>query len=196
MPTAKNILAHQALFQLGFAAYLINVVVYVAVTQLFYDLFKPVNRSLSLLAALFSLVGCAILASACLFQLATLVVLGSPHYLSVFKLEQLQVVAYMFLELHAQAFNVCFVFFGFYCSLIGYLIFRSTFLPRVLGVLMALAGLAWLTFLWPPMATSISPYNMAVGAAGEGSLTLWLLIMGVNVTKWKRKEENAAWRQH
>ena len=77
--TATNILAHEFLFRLRFAAYLINVVVYIAVTLLFYDLFKPVNRSLSLFAAFFSLVGCAVQASACLFELATLVVLGGSH---------------------------------------------------------------------------------------------------------------------
>ena len=73
--TANNILAHQPLFRLGLATGLISTACYVAVTALFYDLFKPVNRSLSLLAAFFSLVGCAILAFASLFQLAPLVVL-------------------------------------------------------------------------------------------------------------------------
>jgi hypothetical protein len=142
-------------------------------------LFKAVSRSVSLLAAFFSLVGCAIQASACLFQLAALVVLGSPHYLSVFKVEQLHALALMFLELYALAYNVGLVFFGFYCLLIGYLIFRSTFLPRILGAPMAFAGLAWLTFLSPPLASYLSPYNLAVGALAELSLTLWLLVMGV-----------------
>ena len=77
------------------------------------------------------------------------------------------------------------VFFGFYCLLIGYLIFRSTFLPQTLGVLMAFAGLGWLTFLSSPLANYLSPYNMVPGLLGEGSLTLWLLVVGVNEQKWK-----------
>ena len=96
--TANNILAHESLFRLGLATGLISTACYVAVTALFYDLFKTVSRSLSLLAAFFSLVGCAILAFASLFQLAPLVVLGGSQYLSVFKVEQLRALALMFLE--------------------------------------------------------------------------------------------------
>src|SRR5438067_5757088 len=181
--TATNILAHEPLFRLGFAAYLLVVASYVAVTALFYELFKPVNRSLSLLAAFFSLVGCAIQASACLFYLASLAVLGGADYLRVFKLEQLQALGLMFLKLHAQAFNFGLVFFGFYCLLIGYLIFRSTFLPRILGVLMMFAGLGWLTFLWPPLAHQLFPYALFPGIFGEGVLTVWLLVAGVNAQR-------------
>ena len=96
--TANNILAHQPLFRLGLATGLIATACYVAVTALFYDLFKPVNRSLSLLAAFFSLVGCAILAFASLFRIAPLVVLGGGQYLSVFTMEQLQALALVFLN--------------------------------------------------------------------------------------------------
>jgi hypothetical protein len=190
--TAANILAHEPLFRLGFAALLINVAVYIAVTALFYDLFKPVNRSLSLLAAFFSLVGCAVQALASLFYLAPLVVLGGAQYLSVFKVEQLHALALMFFGLYAQAYNVGLVFFGFYCLLIGYLIFRSTFLPRILGVFMAFAGLAWLTFVSPPLANYLIPYNLAVGALAELSLTLWLLVMSVKVERWREQASAAA----
>jgi len=76
------------------------------------------------------------------------------------------------------------VFFGFYCVLIGYLIFRSTFLPRVLGVLMAVGGLGWLTFLSPSLVKFLSPYNMFPGIVAEGLLTLWLIVMGVNAQRW------------
>ena len=112
--TANNILAHQPLFRLGLATDLIATACYIAVTALFYDLFKPVNRSLSLLAAFFSLVGCAISAFASLFQLAPFVVLGGSQYLSAFKVEQLRALALMFLELNTQAANIYLVFFGFY----------------------------------------------------------------------------------
>jgi hypothetical protein len=139
--TANNILAQQPLFRLGLATGLIATACYIAVTALFYGLFKPVNRSLSLLAAFFGVVGCAITAIGSLFQLAPLVVLGGAQYLSVFNVEQLQALAFMFLKLNTQTANICLVIFGFYDLLIGYLIYRSTFLPRFLGVLMALAGL-------------------------------------------------------
>jgi hypothetical protein len=189
--TAGNILAHESLFRLGLATGLIATACYIAVTAFFYGLFKPVNRGLSLLAAFFSLVGCAILALGSLFQIAPLVVLGGSQYLGVFKVEQLRALALMSLELHSQAVNICFVFFGFYCLLIGYLIFRSAFLPRILGVLMALAGLGWLTFLSPPLASHLSPYILVLGFLAELSLMLWLLVMGVNVQRWKEQASAA-----
>jgi len=192
--TATNILAHESLFRLGLATGLIATAGYIAVTALFYDLFKPVNRGLSLLAAFFSLVGCAILAFASLFQIAPLVVLGGSPYLSVFKVEQLRALALMFLDLNNQANNICVVFFGVYCLLIGYLIFRSAFLPRSLGVLMALAGLGWLTFLHPPLANHLSPYNLVLGFLAELALMLWLLVMGVNVQRWKEQDSAAGMR--
>ena len=185
--TANSILAHQPLFRLGLASGLIATACYVAVTILFYDLFKPVNRTLSLLAAFFSLVGCAILAFTSLFRAAPLVVLGGSRYLSVFKVEQLRALASLFLELYAQGVNICFVFFGVYCLLIGYLIFRSTFLPRILAALMACAGLGWLTFLSPPLANYLSPYIQIFGFLAELALMLWLLVIGVHVQRWKEQ---------
>jgi len=83
------------------------------------------------------------------------------------------------------------VFDGFYCLLIGYLIFRSTFLPRILGVLMAFAGLGWLTYLSNPLVNYLSPYNLACGLLGEASGFLWLLVMGVNAQRWKEQASAA-----
>ena len=179
--TANNILEHEPLFRLSFAVGLIANAMYIVLTALFYDLFRPVNRKLSLLAAFFSLVGCAVQTFGSLFQLAPFVVLkGSSQTLSVFKVEQLQALALMFLKLHTQVFYIGFVFFAFYCLLIGYLILRSAFLPRILGVLMVLAGLGWLTFLSPPFASSRARYIQAFGFLAEVSLMLWLLVRGVD----------------
>jgi len=182
--TAASIRAHESLFRLGFAANLFASACYVAVTLLFYELFKPVSRSISMLAAFFSLVGCAVGAFGSLFQLAPLVVLGGAQYLGVFNVEQLQALALVLLKLGAQANNIGLVFFGCYCLLIGYLVFRSDFLPAILGVLMAIGGAGWLTnsfisFLSPPLARSLSSWMMAPGILGEAALTLWLLVMGV-----------------
>jgi len=120
-------------FWLGYAADLGVVACYIAVTALFYDLFKPVNRSLSLLAAFFSLVGCAIGAFANVFHLAALTLLGDAPDLSVFNAAQLRVLASVCLESYNRGFGISMVFFGCYCLLIGYLIFKSTFLPRILS---------------------------------------------------------------
>jgi hypothetical protein len=186
--TAHNILTHAALFRLGFATELISAVCYITVTLLLYDLFKPVNGSVSLLAAFFSLIGCAMQALSTLFHLAPLVLLGGELYLSVFKVEQLQALALMFLKLRVQITSIYMVFFGCYCLLIGYLIFRSTFMPRILGVFMAIAGLSYQLFLSPPLANYLFPYIVKpAGALGELSLILWLLVMGVNNQRWKEQ---------
>jgi predicted membrane protein len=186
--TAHNILAHEPLFRWGFAAELISAVCFIAVTLLFYDLFKPVNKNLALLATFFSLTGCGIQALSSLFHYAPLVVLGGERYLGVFKVEQLQALALMFLSLRNLATNIYMEFFGCYNLLIGYLIFRSTFLPRILGVFLAIAGLTYQAFLSPPLASHLFPYLMApAGALGELSLVLWLMVMGVNPQRWKEQ---------
>jgi hypothetical protein len=95
------------------------------------------------------------------------------------------------LRLQPQSLNIALIFHGFYCILIGYLIFKSTFLPRILGELMAFAGLGWLTYLSNPLVNHLSPYNLASGLLGDVSVFLWLLVMGVNAQHWT---EQANWR--
>ena len=182
--TAGNILGHERLFWLGFASSLIGVACHIVWALLMYLLLKPVNRSLSLLAAFFILVGCAIQAVTSLLYLAPLVILQSGSSLSAFTAEQLQALALMFLKLNAYAFNIDLVFFGLWCVLTGYLIFRSTFLPRILGVLLAISGLGWVTYLYPPLANYLWPYIAAASALGEIPLELWLIVMGLNAQKW------------
>ena len=194
--TTTNILAHEPLFRLAFLADLLVNPCFVILTLLFYDLFKPVSRGVSLLAAFFSLAGCAIASVVCLFELAPLIVLGGGHNLSAFGVEQLQALALLFLKLHAQGVNISLIFFGSYCLLIGYLIFRSTFLPRILGALMAIAGLSYLTnsfatLLAPAVAAGLFPYILAPGGVAEVSLILWLLVIGVNASKWREQASTA-----
>ena len=189
--TAANILAHEPLYRFGLAADLVMLACYTAVTLLFYDLFRPAGRSLSLLAAFFSLVGIAVLAANSLNHLAPLVFLGGARYLSAFETAQLQALALMSLRMHASGYTVSGVFFGTYCLLIGYLVFRSGFLPRILGVLMAVGGLSYLTtsfmvFLSPALAARL-PDVTVLGGIAELSLTLWLIAMGVNAPKWEEK---------
>ena len=189
--TANTILAHKSSFQLGFALGLISIACYVAVTALFYQLFKCVSSSLAFLALCFSLVGQAIAAFGSLFQLAPLVVLGGSSYLSVFNVKQLQALALLFLHLNAQVGPIALPFDGLFLLLTGYLIFRSTFLPRVLGALMAFAGLGWLVFLAPPLANDLSTYIEILGVLAEGSLMLWLIVMGVNAERWNERASAA-----
>ena len=186
--TATNILAHEPLWWWGFAADIIAFASYIALTALLYELLKPVNRSLSLVAAFFSLVACVVQAISSLFHLAPLLLLGGAPYLSVFTVEQLQALALVFLKLRAAAYhNIGLVFFGLYCLLVGILILRSTFLPRILGVLMVLAGLSYVLFLSPPLVRSLQPYILVFPAVGQISLTLWLLVIGVKEQRWKQQ---------
>ena len=183
--TANNILAHENLFRVGFAINLIATALYLALTALFYELFKRVGRTLALLAAFFSIAGCAIQAASYVCYAAPFAVLGGAPYLSVFKVEQLQALVLMLLKLRSQAEQIDLVFFGFFDLLIGCLILRSTFLPRILGAPMALAGLGWMIFLYPPLANELSRYILPIGFLAELFLMLWLLVKGVNVQRWR-----------
>jgi len=185
--TMNSLLAHETLYRSGFAIGLIANAFYIALTALFYGLFEPVNRSLSLVAAFFGLVGCAIQIFGGLFQLAPLVVLGGSQFLSAFNVQQLQATALLSLKLYSQAYSIALVLFAFYDLLLGYLIFRSTFLPRIPGVLLMLAGVGWLTFVWPPLATALFSYVVLLGGLAEILLMLWLLVKGVNIEQWQKR---------
>jgi hypothetical protein len=190
--TARNVMASEGLWRMGFVADLIGGATYLAVTLLLYELLRPVSRSLSLLAAFFSLVGIAIGGGAALAHLAPLFLLNGAPYLRAFDAQQLQALAYLAIRLHAQAYLIALVFFGFYEVLLGYLIFRSTFFPRVLGILVGVAGLAFLTNsfalgLAPAIGNALNGYLLAIDGVGEIALMLWLLVMGVNVRKWDER---------
>lgn len=185
--TMAAILANESLFRLGFAAALLAVAFHITYTVLFYEIFRPVNRSLSLLATSLSLVACALQAFAALFQFAPLLVVGGGSSLSAFTGAQVENLALLFLNLNAQAFNIYLIFFGFWLIPIGYLIFRSTFLPRIIGLLLVLDGLGWVTYLWPPLAIYLYPLIAVVAALAEFPLLLWLLVFGLNAHRWNEQ---------
>lgn len=184
--TASAIQANETLFRLCCAAALLAVAFHLAYTVLFYDLFRPVNRTIALLAAVFGVVAGTLQASAVLFQLAALLVVGGGA-LTGFTGQQAQGLALLFLNLNAQAFNVYLIFFGFWLIPTGYLIARSTFMPRIIGVFLMLDGVGWATYLYPPLATSIYPVIAIVAAFGEIPLLLWLLVFGVNAQRWNEQ---------
>ena len=187
--TATNILNHETLFRLGFASSLFAVVFHLAWGFLFYQLFRPVNRSVSFCAVLVILVVCTIQAVTALLYLAPLLVLTAGSSLSALTQEQLQALAYMFLKLNGTAFDTCLVFFGLWCVLTGYLIFKCTFLPRILGVLLVIDGLGWMMFMWPPLGHYLFPIIAVACGLAEIPLQLWLLIFGVNNERWKAQAE-------
>ena len=178
--TSTSILAHEALYRSGLAVDLIANALYIAVTALLYRLFSPVGRSTALIAAFFGIVGCAVQIFGNAFRFAALVILQNNDWLSPFNAEQLHAAALMCLKLHAQTFNSSLVLFALFDLLIGYLILISTLLPRTLGALLMIAGVGWLTFLWPPLAAALSSYILPLGALAEFLLMLWLLIRGAN----------------
>jgi hypothetical protein len=190
--TAANILGRERLFWLGFASSLIGVVFHIAWALLLYDLFKVVNRRVSLFAVFVILVGCAIQALTSVLYVAPMLILNAGSSLTALTAEQLDAVAYMFVRLNGYAFNTYLVFFGLWCVLIGFLIFRSTFMPKILGVLLAISGLGWMMYLVPPIAVRLFiPYIAGASALGEIPLELWLIIFGVNSQRWKEQAEIA-----
>jgi hypothetical protein len=142
------------------------------VALLFYQLFKPVNGNVSLTAAIFRLIFVAAMAVNFLNYVGPLNLLNSAHSAAAFN----------------TGYGIALVPFGVHCLMTGYLIFRSKFLPKIIGVLFALAGLGYLTFVWPPLGDRLFvPYVLVPGVVGEGSLTLWLIIVGVNSERWRQQ---------
>ena len=173
--TAANIVAHESLYRSGVAADLVMLLCYIVVTVLFYVLFEPVDRVLSLLAAFLSGTGIVVLAVNCLNHLAPLLVLDQPA--------QLQAFALLALRMHGRGYAISGVFFGAYCVVIGWLAFRSRFLPRFIGILMIIGGFGYLVssftgFLAPAAAAQLPDFTI-LGGIAELVLTLWLIIVGV-----------------
>jgi hypothetical protein len=188
VPNASSTLVFEPLYRFGFTFDLIAVVSGIAATALFFELFKPVSGRLSLFAAYVNLMGCAITAASCLLHFAPLAILRAADYFPIFA-TKLDPVALLFLKMRVQTANVGIVFAGVYCVLIGFLIFRSSFLPKSLGVLMAFAGLGWLTYFSPSLANRLAPLNSLVsGLIGEGSLMVWLMVKGATLRLHRRNQ--------
>ena len=190
--TAHNIATHELLYRWGFAVELFYCAFCnLPITLIFYNLFKVVNKNVALLMVFFDLVVTAIESISLLAHYAPLVFLEKGHYLNAFTVEQLQAATYMSVQLFELGFAMSLVFFGFDLFLLAYLIVKSTFFPRIIGVLLGIEGLGYLInsfalFLAPALQARIFPY-FAVTAIAEVALCLWLLVMGVNVQRWKEQ---------
>ena len=187
--TNANLAASEARFRLGIASDLVATMAYVAVVALLYGLLRPVSRVMSLLAAAFGLAGCIVSAALSLTRLAALTAAsdGSAAINSAMH-------SAAWLHLNTQALSLSFAFFGTYCVMLGWLVFHSTFLPRILGILLAIAGVAWLTdsfgsLIAPDAMRPLGPVFMAVGGIGELAFALWITVFGVDRAKWRASAE-------
>jgi hypothetical protein len=191
--TAANILGSETLFRVGLAGELLTCVCDIAVTLILYVLLKPVSRNLALLAAFFRLTFVAIYSTAKLFEVAALAALDGAGYLKGLDPRQLDDLAYVALRVHGLGYGVSLLFFGVCCILFGYLIHQSKYLPRILGTLLIIGGVGYVTFslaqvLAPAFAAQyLFPWLMLPAFPAELGLALWLTVKGVNIPKWQER---------
>jgi len=189
--TTHNIMASKGLFRMSIVGDLIMHVCDIPSIVIFYILLKPVSKNLSLLAAFFNLAQTAILGLNKIYLLMTLSFLGNEDYLKAFDPHQREALAYLSLQSHESGFGIGLLFFGFTCLVVGYLMFKSGYFPKIIGVMQIIAGLAYLTnsfaqILSPPFAAQLFPAILVPAFIGELSTCLWLLVKGVNVQKWNQ----------
>lgn len=194
--TAANILASEQLFRSAGVAGLVTLICDIAIAALFFEIFRPAGATLSLMAASFRIAFSAIMGVIALFHFIPLVLLGDAPYLSDFSAKQLQELAYLSLKLHSAGFNIALVFFGAHCLLIGVLIVKSGIAPRLIGILMAIAGASYALnsfarFAAPEFADTLFPLILLPPLIGEASLTLWLIIFGADDRRWLAMDSKA-----
>jgi len=192
LATAHRIMASEFLFRCGVVGDLIMHITDVPMTVIFYVLLKPVSRDLSLLAALFGMLQTAILCANKLNLVTVLLLLGGSNYLKAFDPNQLQALASLSLALHEHGFGVGLIFFGLSCLVTGYLMFRSGYFPKTLGALQAIAGVSYLInsfaqLLFPSLAAKMFPAIVLPAFIGELATCVWLIVKGVNISKWDER---------
>jgi Domain of unknown function (DUF4386) len=190
--TARNIVASPLLWRSGVAGELFMLTCAVALTLIFYVLLRPVSKHLALLAAFFNLVSIAIQATYQLNLLQGSFALADAAYLKVFEPSQLHALAYLAIKSHGYGYGIALIFFGCECIVLGYLILRSGFFPRLLGLLMQIAGVCYLVnsfalILAPTLADMLFPAVLIPAFIGEASFCVWLLVKGVDVPKWEAR---------
>ncbi|HEY1951160.1 MAG TPA: DUF4386 domain-containing protein [Gemmatimonadaceae bacterium] len=191
--TINNIVAHNTLFRLGFAAYLTEALCDIMISLVMYALLRPVQRDLALLSAFFGLVSTAVFAVCELFFFSGPVLLGNASYLQSFSREQIDSLAYLFIRMYGYGAALFMVFYGSASLIRGYLIFRSGYLPRFLGVLLTMVGVAFilknLTLVLAPAYSSdffLLPAPLTILVLG-----MWLIVKGVDAGKWDGLQQAA-----
>lgn len=192
--TAHNIIASDLFYRSGVAAQLAVLLCDTTVAVLLFNVLRPVSYTGSLLAALFRIVFVAILAAGATFCFAPLFLLSSSAKFASLIPADAQSLAVLSLRLYTKAFQISLVFFGASISLVGALIMRSTFLPRLLGAALLLAGVGYvvfsfLNFVVPSVAQDFGTYLLLLGFLAELSLTLWLIVFGVKLDDWRMLAE-------
>ena len=187
--TARNIVANELLFRVGFSADFISGLSYIGVTALLYYLLEPSGRALSLVAASFGVAGVAVGGIAVLCHLLPTVLLHASGYLHTLTRGQLEDLALLAYRIRLLMFPIGMVFFGIQIGIAGSLIARSAFLPRLLGVLLAIAGVTYITIAFinflTPAGGRLIPFVMLTAFVAEGSLTAFLLTRGLNEQHWR-----------
>ena len=195
--TAGNIVANKSLYRLAYTIFMLEMVTQVAVSVLFYDLLKPVDRSLARVSMVIGLIGAGVKTMARLFYYTPLLLLGGATYLSALEPAQLQALSLAFIKINNQGAAIGIIFFGFETLLRGWLIFNSGFLPRFLGVWSMIGGIGWLTFLWPPLGSQAFIGVALFAIVGVIATSGWLFIRGVDDVQWRERAALAAtsmWR--
>jgi hypothetical protein len=185
--TANNIMGSQLLFRIGFVTELVSAMFFLLAAWTLFVLLKPVNKSLALLFLLLNLGGVVVESVNMLNLLVPLQILSGADYLNVFQAGQLQALAMSYLNSYSSGFMIAQIFYGTWLLPLGYLVFKSGYIPRVLGILLMIdffGILFWFFqfFLFPAYGAASYP-SYAIGLVAEGSLSLWLLIMGVKNQK-------------
>jgi len=188
--TAANLRSMESLWRIGIAGQMLMVICTVTLTLVLYVLLKPVSKNLALLATFFSLVATAVDSSYLLHLVEALFPLGKAGYLKAFTPDQLSVTASLSLKSHAMGHGIGLLFFGPFFLAAGYLIFRSNYFPRAIGILYQIAGVGYMTngfvhILAPGFAAQIFSVIVIPVFVGEASFCIWLLVKGVNLDKWK-----------
>lgn len=186
--TAQNIKTHEMLFRWGFVADLINFVIGLPAILIIYHIFKQVNKLMLQLALAFVIIQTAIIAVNLLNQISPLLILSNETYLNAFQPNQLAALSLLSLNIQIQGYAIGLVFFGFYCLIIGSVIYKSNIIPKILGILYAFSGLCYLInsftmFLSKGFANPLFLYLAIPIFIGELSLCLWLLIKGIDTSK-------------
>jgi hypothetical protein len=195
--TGRNIVAKPTVVRAAFTILMIEMACQIGTTAAMYELLKPVDRGIARTAAAFGYVGSGIKILSRLFFYAPLFVLSGASYLSAFNQSQLDAIAYLLIRVNNQGAGMACIFLGASTLLVGYLMLRASFFPRVLGVLGIIGGAGWLTFVYPPLGTSLFVPIALVALVGSAVTIGWLLVRGVDERKWYEMAATSAssiWR--